>query len=308
MKTFMRLSVVSPAYNEADCIEPFVHAIEALSLPLDWEIVFVDDGSTDATLANIKAMMIASPRVRFVSFSRNFGKEAALLAGLEHAQGDVVVTMDSDLQHRPELIPEMLQALTLEDYDCAAACRTDRVGEPPVRSFFAHRFYALMNRMSDVRLKDGAMDYRMMTRQVVDEVLRLKEANRFTKGIYEWVGFRTKWIECGNAERVAGRSKWSFCSLLAYSLRGILAFSTAPLQIASVLGIGCCLLAFVYMTFVFCKWLVCGDPVGGWPTLICVVLLLGGLQLFVIGILGLYLAGVAREAKSRPPYIVREHD
>lgn len=301
-----KLSLVVPAYNESACIDRFVETIFGLGLGNPLEIVFVDDGSKDDTLAKIKAAAEKDERVRYVSFSRNFGKEAALFAGLNHASGDLVVTMDADLQHRPELLKDMVNAIELEGYDCAAACRTTRTGEPPLRSWFAHRFYELMSRYSDVDLKDGSMDYRMMTRQVVDVILALKESNRFTKGIYQWVGFKTKWIETENVERVAGETKWSFWSLFAYSIRGILAFSTAPLQLASILGFGFCCLSFLYMTVVFVKWLIYGDPVGGWPTLICVVLLLGGLQLFVIGILGLYIAGIFRETKHRPIYVVKE--
>ena len=301
-----KLSIVVPAYNEAGCIGRFVEAIDALSLANPLEIVFVDDGSVDGTLAEIKALAESDARIRYVSFSRNFGKEAAIFAGLEHSTGDLVVTMDADLQHRPELLPQMVAAIEQEGFDCAAACRTTRTGEPKVRSWFAHRFYSLMSRFSDVELKDGSMDYRMMTRQMVDVVLSLREANRFTKGIYQWVGFRTKWIEAENADRVVGATKWSFWSLVAYSVRGILAFSTAPLQLASVLGMLCFLGSSIYMTFVFFKWLAYGDPVGGWPTLICVVLLLGGMQLFVIGILGLYVAGIFRETKHRPIYVAKE--
>ena len=301
-----KLSLVVPSYNEGPCIERFVEAIFGLGLANPLEIVFVDDGSKDETLERIKAAAAKDARVRYVSFSRNFGKEAALFAGLRKATGDLVATMDADLQHRPELLAEMVKAIEEEGYDCAAACRTTRTGEPKLRSWFAHRFYALMSRYSDVELKDGSMDYRMMTRQVVDVIIALQESNRFTKGIYQWVGFRTKWIETTNVERVAGSTKWSFWSLFTYSLRGILAFSTAPLQLASILGVGCCFLSFLYMAFVFVKWLIYGDPVGGWPTLICVVLLLGGLQLFVIGVLGLYVAGIFRETKHRPIYIVRE--
>lgn len=300
------LSIVVPCYNEGACVERFVRTISELGLRNRLEIVFVDDGSRDNTLELIRKAADGDDRIRYVSFSRNFGKEAALFAGLKKASGDIIVTMDADLQHKPELLPEMVRAIEEDGYDCAAACRTTRTGEPVLRSWFAHRFYALMSRYSDVDLKDGSMDYRMMTRQVVNVILALKESNRFTKGIYQWVGFRTKWIETENAERVAGATKWSFWSLCAYSVRGILAFSTAPLQIASVLGVGCCLLSFVYMTFVFFKWLIQGDPVTGWPTLICVVLLLGGLQLFVIGILGLYVAGIFRETKHRPIYVTRE--
>lgn len=303
-----KLSVVVPGYNEAACVEKFVSTVFGLGLENPLEIVFVDDGSKDDTLKLVKEAAAKDGRVRYVSFSRNFGKEAALFAGLKKASGDLVVTMDADLQHRPELLSEMVRAIEEEGYDCAAACRTTRAGEPPLRSWFAHRFYGLMSRYSDVELKDGSMDYRMMTRQVVDVIVSLQESNRFTKGIYQWVGFRTKWIEAENAERVAGETKWSFWSLFLYSLRGILAFSTAPLQLASLLGVACCGLSFAYMTFVFVKWLFYGDPVGGWPTLICVVLLLGGLQLFVIGVLGLYVAGIFRETKRRPIYIVREEN
>ena len=303
-----KLSLVVPCFNEAACIGRFVETVFGLGLENPLEIVFVDDGSRDDTLSLIKAEAARDERIRYVSFSRNFGKEAALFAGLRKASGELVVTMDADLQHRPELLHEMVKAIEEEGYDCAAACRTTRAGEPVLRSWFAHRFYALMSRYSDVELKDGSMDYRMMTRQVVDVIVSLRESNRFTKGIYQWVGFRTKWLETENVERVAGTTKWSFWSLFAYSIRGILAFSTAPLQMASILGVLCCLLSFGYMTFIFFKWLFCGDPVSGWPTLICVVLLLGGLQLFVIGVLGLYIAGIFREAKHRPICIVREEN
>jgi len=301
-----KLSVVVPCFNESACVDLFAETIFGLGLANPLELVFVDDGSADDTFERIKAAAAKDERIRYVSFSRNFGKEAALYAGLTHATGDLVVTMDADLQHRPELLKEMVKAIEEEGYDCAAACRTTRTGEPPLRSWFAHRFYELMSRYSDVDLKDGSMDYRMMTRQVVDVIKSLTECNRFTKGIYQWVGFRTKWIETENVERAAGESKWNFWSLFRYSMRGILAFSTAPLQLASLLGMVCCCGAFTYMFWVFVKWLFCGDPVGGWPTLICTILLLGGLQLFVIGILGLYVAGIFRETKRRPAYVVRE--
>ena len=306
--SLLKLSLVVPCFNEAACIGKFVETIFGLGLENPLEIVFVDDGSRDETLKRVKAEAAKDARIRYVSFSRNFGKESALFAGLRKASGDLVATMDADLQHRPELLVEMVRAIETEGYDCAAACRTTRSGEPVLRSWFAHRFYALMSRYSDVELKDGSMDYRMMTRQVVDVILSLGESNRFTKGIYQWVGFRTKWIETTNVARVAGQTKWSFWSLFAYSIRGILAFSTAPLQMASVLGVLCCLGSFAYMAYVFVKWALYGDPVSGWPTLICVVLLLGGLQLFVIGVLGLYIAGIFREVKNRPIYIAREEN
>ena len=303
-----KLSLVVPCFNEAACIGKFVETIFGLGLENPLEIVFVDDGSRDDTLALVKAEAAKDSRIRYVSFSRNFGKEAALFAGLKKASGELIATMDADLQHRPELLVEMATAIEAEGFDCAAACRTTRSGEPKLRSWFAHRFYALMSRYSDVELKDGSMDYRMMTRQVVDIILSLGESNRFTKGIYQWVGFRTKWIETTNVARVAGETKWSFWALFSYSIRGILAFSTAPLQMASVLGVVCCLGSFAYMAYVFVKWALYGDPVSGWPTLICVVLLLGGLQLFVIGVLGLYIAGIFREVKNRPIYIAKEEN
>ena len=299
------LSIVVPCYNEASCVRKFVETVVKLGLRHSFEFVMVDDGSSDATLEMLKELAALDPRVHYVSFSRNFGKDAALMAGLEHAKGDLVVTMDVDLQHKPELLPIMEDSIE-EGYDCVAARRTTRDGEPAVRSWFAHRFYSLMNRYSDVELVDGSMDYRMMTRQVVDAILSLREADRFTKGIYQWVGYKTKWLETDNTVRVAGESKWSFGKLLAYAVRGIVAFSTVPLQMASVLGMLFCTLSLVYMFYVIVKWLFTGDPVTGWPTLICAILMLGGLQLFGLGVLGTYLAGICREVKKRPIYIVRE--
>lgn len=296
-----KLSLVVPAYNEAACIDRFVETIFGLGLDNPLEIVFVDDGSADDTLSRIKAAAVKDDRVRYVSFSRNFGKEAALYAGLRHATGELVVTMDADLQHRPEVLKDMVHAIEDEGYDCAAACRTDRSGEPALRSWLAHCFYALMSRCSDVELKDGSMDFRMMTRQVVDVVLALTESDRFTKGIYQWVGFRTKWIETENMERVAGETKWNLWKLFLYSVRGFFAFSTAPLQVATALGLGFCVLAFLYMVV----GLFCGGC-GGYRAIVCAVLLLGGLQLFAIGVLGLYVAGVYREVKRRPVYVVKE--
>lgn len=300
------LSLVVPCFNEGQCVDLFIREVNALSLDNPLEFIFVDDGSEDDTLARIKGLASHDERVHFVSFSRNFGKESALFAGLERATGNLVVTMDADLQHKPELLREMVSSIEKEGYDCVAVRRTSRTGEPLLRSWLAHRFYELMNHFSDVTLVDGSMDYRMMTRQVVNEVLRLQEVNRFTKGIYQWVGFRTKWIESENASRAAGLTKWSFWGLFSYSIKGILAFSTVPLQITSLLGVLCCGLSTVYMTWVLAKWIINGDPVAGWPTLMCVILLLGGLQLLVIGVLGTYIAGIWREIKRRPLYVVKE--
>jgi len=296
-----KLSIVVPAYNEEKCIAKFAEAVFSLGLENPLEIVFVDDGSSDGTLAEIKAAAARDPRVRYVSFSRNFGKEAALLAGLSHAEGGYVVTMDADLQHDPKLLPGMLKALRDEGYDCAAARRTTWKGESFLRRWFACRFYSVMRAHSDVDLKDGSMDYRMMTRQVVEAVLSMKESDRFTKGIYQWVGFRTKWFECENTVRAAGASKWSFKSLFAYSLRGIVSFSTTPLYLSFALG---ALLVASALVWFACIALLGG--MGGWPVLACVVLLVGGVQLISVGVLGLYVASVFRETKRRPCYIVKE--
>ena len=298
MKT---LSVVVPAYNEEECVAKFAKALSGLGLENPLELVFVDDGSSDGTLAAIKALADADGRVRYVSFSRNFGKEAALLAGLFHATGDYVVTMDADLQHDPKLLPGMLKALEEEGYDCAAARRTTWNGESFLRRWFARRFYAVMRAHSDVDLKDGSMDYRMMTRQVVDVVLSMKEVDRFTKGIYQWVGFRTKWFECENTVRASGSSKWSFRSLFAYSLRGIIAFSTTPLYMSFALGGVFSVSGLAWLAFLAAAGASCG-----WPIIAAIVLVVGGVQLVAIGVLGLYVASVFRESKHRPCYIVRE--
>lgn len=300
------LSIIVPCLNEAPCIQPFIGAVTAVGLPVEIEFIFVDDGSTDETLAVLKAEGKVDSRIRFLSFTRNFGKEAALLAGLNHATGDYVVTMDVDLQDPPELLPEMLRAIQTEGCDSVATYRTTRAGEPPIRSFFARCFYWLMKRFSDVDLVDGARDYRMMTRAVVEAVLSLPEVNRFTKGIYQWVGFKTKWIAFENRERVRGETKWSFWKLFKYSLDGITAFSTAPLQIASLLGLLSCLGAVIALLFVFIRALLYGDPVSGWPSLICVIIFFSGMQLFVVGILGSYLAKTYTETKKRPSYLIKE--
>ena len=301
-----KLSLVVPAYNEAECIERFVETVSALPLANPLEIVFVDDGSTDATLELVKAAARSRDFVRYVSFSRNFGKEAALLAGLAHSTGDLVVTMDADLQHDPALLADMIAAIESGGYDCAAACRVTRTGEPSLRSWLAGRFYSFMSRCSDVTLKDGSMDYRMMTRQVVEAVLSLGESGRFTKGIYQWVGFRTKWLETANVGRTAGATKWNLRSLFLYSLRGMIAFSTMPLQLASALGLVLVALSVCGALGLCAARLLCAVSVGWGPALCCVALLLGGIQLSAVGILGLYLGEILRETKRRPVYIVKE--
>lgn len=304
-----KISIVVPCYNEQAALPLFYQEITRVASEMDYaefEFLFIDDGSKDDTLPTLRHLAAQDKRVRFVSLSRNFGKEAGMLAGLETATGDFVATMDADLQDPPSLLPALYKAVTEEGYDCAATCRTTREGEPPIRSFFAHRFYKLINRISDADIVDGARDYRLMRRAMVDAILSMREYNRFSKGIFGWVGFKTKWVPFINVERVAGETKWSFWKLFLYSLEGIIAFSTAPLALASVLGVLICLIAFVFVVVVLVKTLAFGDPVGGWPSMMCVILFLGGVQLLCIGIAGQYLAKTYLEAKHRPVYLVRE--
>ena len=303
------ISIVVPCYNEEEALPLFYQEATRVAgemSGIDFEFVFIDDGSRDNTLSVLRRLAAADRRVRFVSFSRNFGKEAGMLAGLEAATGDYVALMDADLQDPPALLPELYRAVTEEGYDCAATRRTTRAGEPPIRSFFARLFYRLIHKIYDADIVDGAREYRLMRRAVVDAILSMREYNRFSKGIFGWVGFRTKWIPFVNVERVAGETKWSFWKLFRYSLEGIVAFSTVPLALASVLGVLLCLIAFVFILVVLVKTLAFGDPVGGWPSMICVILFLGGVQLLCIGILGQYLSKTYLETKRRPIYLVRE--
>ena len=308
----MLLSIVVPCYNEQEALPFFYKEICRVAGEMkashgaDFEFIFVDDGSKDDTLSIARGLRRQDKRVRYISFSRNFGKEAGILAGLEAARGDYVAMMDADLQDPPALLPEMLDALLKEDYDCAATRRTTRKGEPPIRSFFARMFYKIINRMSDADIVDGARDYRLMRRRMVDAILALPEYNRFSKGIFGWVGFRTKWLEYVNVERVAGETKWSFWKLFLYSLEGIVAFTTAPLALASLVGIIFCVLAFVMIVFIIVRTLLFGDPTSGWPSLVCIIFLCSGVQLFCMGVLGQYLAKTYMEVKRRPVYIVRE--
>lgn len=303
------ISIVVPCYNEEASLPLFYREITRVAAEMDYadfEFVFIDDGSKDNTLPTLRRLAAADRRVRFVSFSRNFGKEAGMLAGLEAATGDYVALMDADLQDPPALLPELYKAVTEEGYDCAATRRTTREGEPPIRSFCARMFYKIINKISDADIVDGARDYRLMRRSMVDAILSLREYNRFSKGIFGWVGFKTKWVPYVNVERVAGETKWSFRKLFRYSLEGIVAFSTVPLALASVLGVLVCLAAFVFVVVVLVKTLAFGDPVGGWPSMMCVILFLGGVQLLCIGILGQYLSKTYLETKRRPVYLVRE--
>lgn len=305
------VSIVVPCYNEEQAIpyycaemEKQIQILTSEFRDLDFELIFVDDGSNDGTLQCIKNLQ--TQKVSYVSFSRNFGKEAALYAGFVKAKGDYVVTMDVDLQDPPELLEQMLHAVMEEGYDSAATRRVNRIGEPPIRSFFARMFYKLINRISNVEIVDGARDYRIMSRKMVDAILAIPERNRFTKGIYGWVGFRTKWIEFENVERCVGETKWSFAKLFTYALDGIMAYSTAPLSIATIAGIVLSVVSMIAILFVVIRKLLFGDPTSGWASMICVILLLGGIQLFSIGIIGQYLAKTYLEVKQRPIFIINE--
>ena len=309
------LSVIVPCYNEEAAIPFFYDAMKKLGddfatkhPEVEFEFIFIDDGSKDKTAKVIRNLREDDKRVHFVSFSRNFGKEAALYAGFKKAAGDYVVCMDADLQDPPELLSEMYTAVTKEGYDSAATRRVTRKGEPKIRSFFARMFYKLMNRISDIEFVDGARDYRIMTRKMVDAILALGENNRFTKGIYSWVGFDTKWIEFENVERIAGESKWSFFGLLRYSFEAILGFSTAPLSLVICFGFIVTVFAFILIIFVVIKTLLYGDPTSGWPSMICIIVFLAGTQLLCTGIVGAYLGKTYLETKNRPIYITREEE
>lgn len=302
-------SIIVPCYNEEDPI-PFYYQ-EMLKIfmempELQFEFVFIDDGSRDRTLQRIKELHEKDERVHYVSFSRNFGKEAGIYAGLKHSNGDYVVIMDVDLQDPPEMLRQMYDSIQSGEYDCVAARRVDRKGEPPIRSFFAKMFYKMINKISKTDIVDGARDYRMMTRQMVDSILSMSEYNRFSKGIFGWVGFETKWLSYENVERVAGETKWSFWKLFVYSLEGIVAFSTVPLSIASFFGLFFCIAALIGTVFIFVRALIFGDPVSGWPSMVCIITLLGGIQLLCMGIMGMYLSKTYLECKNRPIYIAKE--
>ncbi|MBO4695882.1 MAG: glycosyltransferase family 2 protein [Lachnospiraceae bacterium] len=306
------LSIVVPCYNEEAVLTAFYEEIrktaEVISDRVSCELLFIDDGSGDATLSIIRSLAESDERIKYVSFSRNFGKEAAIYAGLQHATGDYVVLMDADLQHPPEFLPQMLDGILLGSYDSVAMRRVDRKGEKRVRSWFSRRFYRINQKISGVDIPEGATDYRMMTRQMADAVLSMPEVNRFTKGIFTWVGFRTLWIPYHNVERSAGSSKWTFWGLVKYSMNGIVAFSTMPLAIASILGALCCAVSVLMAVWFVLKTLIWGDPVPGFPTLITVILFLGGVQLLMIGILGQYFSKMYLEIKHRPMYIAKEQN
>ena len=303
----MKISVIIPCYNEEESVELFYKEISSVAAQMDFEFeyIFVNDGSKDRTLNILVELSKRDERVKYISFSRNFGKESAIYAGFSNSSGDYVVMMDADLQDPPKLLPEMVEYIQ-DGYDSVATRRVTRKGEPPIRSFFARMFYKIINKISDVDIVDGARDYRLMTKQMKDAILSMKEYNRFSKGIFGWVGFKTKWLEYENVERVAGETKWNFWKLFLYSLEGIIAFSTAPLVLASMFGIIFCLLAFIMILFIVVRTLAFGDPVAGWPSMVCIIFLIGGIQLLCIGIIGQYLSKTYLETKKRPQYIIKD--
>ncbi len=305
-----KISIIVPCYNEEEAMPIFYEEItkvaDKMKKKAEFEFIFVNDGSRDNTLEVARGLSDKDKRVRYVSFSRNFGKEAGMLAGLEASRGDFIAIMDVDLQDPPALVEEMYDTLKEGVYDCVATRRVSRDGEPPVRSFFAELYYKLINKISKTEIVNGARDFRLMTRQMVDSILELREYNRFSKGIFSWVGYNTKWLEYKNVERVAGTTKWNFWKLFLYSLESIVAFSTVPLAVASILGILFCLIAFIMILVIIIKTSTVGDPVAGWPSLVCIILLVSGIQLFCMGIIGQYLSKTYLEVKKRPVYIIKE--
>lgn len=305
-----KISVIVSCYNEEKALPLFYEEMEKVRKKdfedIDFEYIFVNDGSKDKTLEEIKQLREKDKKVRFVSFSRNFGKEAAMLAGLDESTGDYVTWMDADLQDPPSLLRKMYDTIKNEEYDCVGTRRVSRKGEPPIRSFFARIFYKIINKMSAVEMVDGARDYRLMTRQMADSIKNLKEYNRYSKGLFSFVGFDTKWIEYENVERVAGETKWSFWKLFKYALEGITAFSTTPLILSSVIGLLFCIVAFILIVVIIIRTVAFGDPTSGWPSLACIIMLVSGIQLFSLGIIGQYLSKTYLEVKNRPIYIVKE--
>ena len=307
-KTKKTISIIVPCFNEEEALPLFYKEIVKTlkSLNTNYELVLVNDGSKDNTLKVMKDLAKKDKNVVYLSFSRNFGKEAAMYAGLNNAKGDYVGFIDADLQHPPVLLKEMLNKLETEDYDCAAARRVDRTGDSKVRTFFARNFYKLINKISDVKLVDGAGDYRLMKREMVDAILSMSEYNRFSKGIFSWVGFNTYWIEYENVDRVAGKTSWSFSGLVKYAVDGVVNFTNAPLDLATWTGLLFALVAFIYLIIVVIKYAIFGDPVQGWATTICVILIIGGIQLFSIGVMGQYIGKTYMEVKNRPHYIISD--
>ena len=302
-----KISIIVPCYNEEKAISYFYEEVKKIikQMKVDLELIFVNDGSKDNTL-NIIKTLTKDKKVKYISFSRNFGKEAAMWAGLNNATGDYITIMDCDLQDPPELLPEMLSLIKNENYDIVGTRRVTRKGEPPIRSFFARLFYKLINKMSKVEMVDGARDFRLMTIQVVNSILELKEYNRYSKGLFSFVGFNTKWLEYENRQRVAGETKWSFWKLFIYAIEGIVAFTTIPLTIAVIIGLLFCLIAFIMIGVIIIKTLIFGDPTSGWPSLACIIFMVSGIQLLCIGVIGEYISKMYLEVKNRPIYIIKE--
>ena len=305
-----KISIVIPCYNEEETIAIIYKELVQVDRKLQdfyFEYIFINDGSTDDTLLKLRQLS-KKQNVHYLSFSRNFGKEAALYAGLKEANGDYVTVMDADLQDPPELLIEMVRILEQGEYDCVGTRRINRRGEPSIRSWFARKFYQLINRIGEVEMVDGARDFRLMTRQMVDSVLELSEYNRFSKGLFAWVGYNTKYLEYENRERVAGQTSWSFWSLFKYSIDGIVNFSEAPLNLASFVGAFSCFASIIAMIFIVVKTLIFKDPTSGWPSLVCIILFIGGIQLLCLGIVGKYISKIFLETKKRPIYIIKERD
>lgn len=302
------LTIITPCYNEEETVNYFYDEVKKAleKIDMDYEIIFVNDGSKDKTLEKCIEIKKTDKNIKIINFSRNFGKEAAMLAGLKESKGDYVAIMDTDLQDPPSLLPSMIQYVESGEYDSVATYRVSRKGEPPIRSFFARMFYKLINKMIDVEIVDGARDYRLMNRNMVDAILELGEYHRFSKGIFSWVGFKTKYLEYENVERVAGETKWSFWKLFKYAIDGIVGFTTIPLRLATIAGVFVSLTGFIYMLYIVVKAIFFGDPVAGFPSLIVIITLLGGIQLLFLGIIGEYLAKTYMESKKRPIYIIKE--
>ncbi len=302
------ISIIIPCYNEEDSIPLIYNELKKVSnnMKYGFEFIFVNDGSIDNSLSVLKKLSAKDKQVKYIHFSRNFGKEAAMYAGLSNSKGDYVTIMDADLQDPPSLLPEMLRLIKEEEYDSVGTRRVSRKGEPKIRSFFARKFYKIINRLSKIEMVDGARDYRLMTRQMVNSILELKEYNRYSKGLFSFVGFNTYWLEYENVERVAGETKWSFWGLVKYAIEGIVAFSTLPLSIASLMGFIFCFVSFILIIVIIIKTLIFGDPTSGWPSLVCIIFFVSGIQLFCLGIIGKYLSKTYLETKNRPIYIIKE--
>lgn len=302
------ISIIIPCYNEEDSIPLIYNELKKVSnnMKYDFEFIFVNDGSIDNSLSVLKKLSAKDKQVKYIYFSRNFGKEAAMYAGLSKSKGDYITIMDADLQDPPSLLPEMLRLIKEEGYDSVGTRRVSRKGEPKIRSFFARKFYKIINKLSKIEMVDGARDYRLMTRQMVNSILELKEYNRYSKGLFSFVGFNTYWLEYENVERVAGETKWSFWGLVKYAIEGIVAFSTLPLSIASLMGFIFCFVSFILIIIIIIKTLIFGDPTSGWPSLVCIIFFVSGIQLFCLGIIGKYLSKTYLETKNRPIYIIKE--